>query len=446
MTELRPTVEQETLFSNNPLAECDPTAFTSLQSEIQAVDVLGYDISVGYTDDEAYDTPAAIADMYRYLSIRDEILAQERQNIIAAGIGSVGINPLKREYRREKRIYERLEPLRDRLLFGENESNSQPWHRQRGRAAALLSITAAHELDTDGTSIYPTMSGPLHRRVLEYHFPISGTDFDGLSLHDAIVKSERQFMGRAPEEANALAERRVAELDEFVHAPVTPQFKKIVRFCSDSLGIRSRKQEVHTAIAAHLEQLVASTDRDMRDVLMMSYGCGTALPMLEVLRDIRDTTGAAPRLLLIDQDPLALAAAATLAEDMDLTENIEIHCQRLFDKLFRPIDIDAVLAGRKLDVVEDSGLREYLPDGVYKRLTGMTWRHLADGGLMSTGNMNINRPQSEFLHGMMGWQPKVQMRHIRDGIALHEAAGIPSGATRARVTRDGVYTLFFSQK
>ncbi|MGB4767645.1 MAG: class I SAM-dependent methyltransferase family protein [Candidatus Saccharimonas sp.] len=445
MTEISYSIDREVTFADHPLMECDPSAFARLGVEVQQSRERGYDVTIGYTPDRAYDDPAAIVDMYGYLYARDVLLAEERQRIIAEGVGSVGVNPLKRAYRREKRIYDRLEPLRDQLLFGQTESDSQAWHRQRGRAAALLTIAAAHDLRAGGDERYQTMSGPLSSDVLDFHFPTTGTAFDGLSLHDAVVKTESEYSGKDRAVAEAIAGQRIAELQAFVDAPVSPKFKEIVQYCSDSLGIRSRKQEVNATITQHIEQLALS-GRTVGDVLMMSYGCGTALPMLEALQQLRDQVGAAPKLILIDQDPLALAAAATLAKQMDLSDNIEIHCRQLFDKLFRPIDIDSVLAGRMLDISEDSGLREYLPDGVYKRLTAMTWRHLKDGGLMSTGNMNANRPQAEFLHGMMGWQPKVQMRRIQDGFALHEAAGIAPGSTRARVTRDGVYTLFFSQK
>ena len=65
---------------------------------------------------------------------------------------------------------------------------------------------------------------------------------------------------------------------------------------------------------------------------------------------------------------------------------------------------------------------------------------------MSTGNMNVNRPQPEFLHGLMGWQPTVRLRTIAQGFALHEASGITRGSTTAHVTPDGVYTLFVSKK
>lgn len=447
MTELaRTPTDPSDFFANHPLKECDPLAFGKLEREIDGIMSEGYNIAVGYTPDAAYDNPKSISNMYSYLHDRDIVLGDARRRILAGGVGNLGINPLKRAYRKEKQVYDRLEPLRDELLFCESQSNSRAWHDQRGRAAALLTIATAHDLDSGDGGRFTTMSGPLTDRVLDFTFPVTGGNFDGLTIREALLKAEIDYSGRSFERATAIAEKRMADMDAFVHAPVSPKFKEIVQYCSDSLGIRSRKIEVNQVIAAHVEQLAESGEREMRDVLMMSYGCGTALPMLEVLQKIRQDTGDAPRLVLIDQDPLALASAAVLAEDMGLADKIEIHCKQLFDAFGRPIEIDSILRGRELDVAEDSGLREYLPDMIYRRLTRMTWKHLRSGGKMTSGNMNINRPQAEFLHGMMGWQPKVQMRQIRDGFTLHEQAGVPKGATTARVTRDGVYTLFFSQK
>ena len=65
---------------------------------------------------------------------------------------------------------------------------------------------------------------------------------------------------------------------------------------------------------------------------------------------------------------------------------------------------------------------------------------------MTTGNMNKNRPQAEFLHGLMGWPIPVQMRNVKDIVSLHQEAGVPMGASRLRITQDGVYTLCFSTK
>jgi hypothetical protein len=178
----------------------------------------------------------------------------------------------------------------------------------------------------------------------------------------------------------------------------------------------------------------------------ISVGCGTAESILEVAADIRDR-GISPTVVLIDQDPIALAAARTHAEREGLGEFIEMHCLKLFDRRGRPFAIDSqVLKGRLVDIAEDTGLREYLNDALYVDLSRMIWSRVEEGGMMSTGNMNQNRPQPEFLHGLMGWFPRVRMRKISDGFRLHERSGIPKGSTKARVTRDGVYTLFFSYK
>ncbi|QWQ32103.1 hypothetical protein KOY48_04455 [Candidatus Minimicrobia naudis] len=67
---------------------------------------------------------------------------------------------------------------------------------------------------------------------------------------------------------------------------------------------------------------------------------------------------------------------------------------------------------------------------------------MRDGGLMITGNMNVNRPQKDFLHGLMGWVPNVMMRSIKEGFKLLQKSGIPKEFITATVTASGVYTVF----
>ena len=150
--------------------------------------------------------------------------------------------------------------------------------------------------------------------------------------------------------------------------------------------------------------------------------------------------------MLVDQDPVALAVAMRLAQRMGLGDHVEIHCRRLFDQWGGPVALDKVLRGRRIDIDKDSGLREYLPDNIYRSLTRQSWRSLKPDGLMISGDMNAARPQPESLHGMMGWRPSVKMRTIRAGIDLHAAAGVPRRCTRVEGTPEGVYSLFFSYK
>lgn len=444
------TSELEHSFTTHPLYECDPAALDALSAEIDNLRNKGHTIALEHPADAAYESPEKIVAIYHYLHERDNQLADVHATARRQEIGKRSVRalrPLWSKRTKKRAIHEQLEQYREEALFGETETDSMPWHRQHGRAVALLTIAAAHELstNTEDTGGYPTMSGPLTSDVLEYQFPAQGNQFDGLSLAEALVLEQRMFAGKTEAEAHGKAERRLWDIQDFLEAEVTPQFKEVVQYCSDGLGIRSRKGVVNKKIREKVETL-AQSGRPISEMTMMSYGCGTALPMLEVLAEIRDTHEAAPTLILIDQDPMALAAAATLAEQMGLSDCIEVHCHRLFSKIGKPKKLDHILRGRKLTVAEDSGLREYLPDRLYRWLTSMTWDYLEEGGMMSTGNMNKNRPQAEFLHGMMGWYPKVQMRTIEEGLRLHQSVGIPAAATEVTVTGDGLYSNYFSHK
>lgn len=411
----------------------DTRAIERLEREMAHARKRGYTVEVGTSDDEAYQSPQHIYDTYHYLRQREEQLSAKRQTYIAS----------HREPLSEREFDRLLEPERIALLYGPVDAT--PWHNQRGHAAALLSIVAAHQLAPRverQQKRYPTMSGPLDERVLSYHFDARAGQLDGMSIAEALVWAKTEYGLRDEITAREQAQADLHELTSYLTAPSSKQFTEIVRYCVDALGIRARKDQVHEAIRGHI---LARDDCKTREFLLMSFGCGTAYPMLEVVADLKQQAVDA-RLILLDQDPLALAAAALLADDMGLGDKIEIHCERLFSRIGRPLKLETILRGRQLDIAEDSGLREYLPWFIYRWLTGESWRALREGGLMTTGNMNVNRPQAEFPHGLMGWLPHIRMRTIERGLWLHRLAGIPKRRTRVRVTPDGVYTLYFTTK
>jgi predicted O-methyltransferase YrrM len=55
---------------------------------------------------------------------------------------------------------------------------------------------------------------------------------------------------------------------------------------------------------------------------VMSFGCGTGLATLKMLKKLKNETSEAPTVILLDQDPLSLAAAQSLAKKWDLEETI----------------------------------------------------------------------------------------------------------------------------
>jgi len=426
----------------------DHEANEKLNKEIADLRSEGCKVKVGEKTDSAYNNPDKIQDIYNYLERGGAELKDVRKDIIHINLAAVALAsvlekiPFVRENKWSNIVDTYLETVRDELLYGKYQTASRPWHNQRGSALTFLTISEAEDLsvfDENGKILsegkYPTMSGPLLDES------VFDEKINGLSLTEVMVR-EKINNGVDKATATEEVEKRISEVREFIQALVTEKFSNVIRHCADSLGIRERVETVNDLSINHLKNVAEKENRSIDDMLVMSFGCGTGLATLKMLKKLKDETGEAPTAILLDQDPLSLAAAQSLAKKWNLEDKIEIHCERLFSKLGKPLSLEGVLGNRKLDIAEDSGLREYLPDGVYKQLTRESLKFLRTGGLMITGNMNVNRPQKEFLHGLMGWVPKVRMRSIKEGFKLLQKSGIPKESIEATVTASGVYTVF----
>ncbi len=425
----------------------DHEANEKLNKEIADLRSEGCKVKVGEKTDPAYNNPDKIRSVYNYLKRGDAKLKEVRKYFIhknpaTAAIASVLEKiPFVRENKWSNIVDAYLEIFRDKFLYGKDQTDSQPWHNQRGSALTFLTISEAYKLRVSGKNgkilskgEYSSMSGPLDESVFD-------EKINGLPLTEVMVR-EKINNGVDKATATEEVEKRISEVREFIQAPVTEKFSNVIRHCADSLGIRERVETVNSLSIDHLKKVAEKENRSIDDMLVMSFGCGTGLATLKMLKKLKDETGGAPTVILLDQDPLSLAAAQSLAKKWNLEDKIEAHCERLFSKLGKPLSLEGVLGNRKLDIAEDSGLREYLPDGVYKQLTRESLKFLRTGGLMITGNMNVNRPQKEFLHGLMGWVPKVRMRSIKEGFKLLQKSGIPKESIEATVTASGVYTVF----
>ena len=425
----------------------DHEANEKLNKEIADLRSEGCRVKIGEKTDLAYNNPDGIKDTYNYLKRGNAELKEVRKyfihkNLAIAAIANVlDKTPFVKMGKWGEKIDSYLEVFRDKLLYGKDQTDSQPWHNQRGSALTFLTISEAEDLsvfDENGEILsegkYPTMSGPLDKSVFD-------EKINGLPLTEVMIQDK---INNGVDKTTVIeeVEKRISDVREFIQASVTEKFSNVIRHCTDSLGIRERVETVNGLSIDHLKKVAEKEDRSIDDMLVMSFGCGTGLATLKMLKKLKDETGEAPTVILLDQDPLSLAAAQSLAKKWNLEDKIEVHCERLFSKLGKPLSLEGVLGNRKLDIAEDSGLREYLPDGVYKQLTRESLKFLRTGGLMITGNMNVNRPQKEFLHGLMGWVPKVRMRSIKEGFKLLQKSGIPKESIKATVTASGVYTVF----
>ena len=426
----------------------DHEANKKLNREIEDLRSEECRVKIGEKTDSAYNNPDNIKNIYNYLKRGDAKLKEVRKHFIHKNPATAAIanvldkTPFVKMGKWGEKIDSYLEAFRDKLLYGKDQTASQPWHNQRGSALTFLTISEAEDLsvfDENGKILsegkYPTMGGPLLDES------VFDEKINGLPLTEVMIQDK---INNGVDKATAIeeVEKRISEVREFIQAPVTEKFSDVIRHCADSLGIRERVETVNGLSIDHLKKVAEKENRSIDDMLVMSFGCGTGLATLKMLKKLKNETGEAPTVILLDQDPLSLAAAQSLAKKWNLEDKIEVHCERLFSKLGKPLSLEGVLGDRKLDIAEDSGLREYLPDGVYKQLTRESLKFLRTGGLMITGNMNVNRPQKEFLHGLMGWVPKVRMRSIKEGFKLLQKSGIPKESIEATVTASGVYTVF----
>lgn len=429
----------------------DHEANEKLNKEIADLRSEGCRVKIGEKTDPAYNNPDKIRSVYNYLEQGDAKLKEVRKYFIHKNLATAAIanvldkTPFVKMGKWGEKIDSYLEIFRDKLLYGKDQTDSQPWHNQRGSALTFLTISEAEDLSVFGKNgeilsggKYPSMSGPLDESVFN-------EKINGLPLTEVMIQDK---INNGVDKAIAIeeVEKRLSDVREFIQAPVTEEFSNVIRHCADSLGIRERVETVNGLSINHLKKVAENENRSIDDMLVMSFGCGTGLATLKMLKKLKDETGEAPTVILLDQDPLSLAAAQSLAKKWNLEDKIEVHCERLFSKLGKPLSLEGVLGDRKLDIAEDSGLREYLPDGVYKQLTRESLKFLRTGGLMITGNMNVNRPQKEFLHGLMGWVPKVTMRSIKEGFELLQKSGISKESIEATVTASGVYTVFAIEK
>ena len=68
---------------------------------------------------------------------------------------------------------------------------------------------------------------------------------------------------------------------------MTEKFSNVIRHCADSLGIRERVETVNGLSIDHLKKVAEKENRSIDDMLVMSFGCGTGLATLKMLKNLR---------------------------------------------------------------------------------------------------------------------------------------------------------------
>ena len=437
------TLEKDT-YTDGTLEITDKKSSQQLQVEIDALIDDGIETRVVPSHDEAYRRRQKITEVYGWLEGIDNVIESRRCEELGA-YACLGIDAAAKKFAGRK-INGRLDDIRAEYLYDIVEA--RPWWNHGGSALALGTIVDAFQLRTvdDERSGYHRMSGRIDDSILKHQFDETVPELSGMSLEQAVSHAYRYFGPKGiilqkPSQfvRDHVAHEKIAKLDDFVHAQNTESFMDVVRYCQDGIGIRERATIVNNEMIDYV------AEKDIESPLVLSLGSGTTFPMLDGVEALV-RQGKTPHLIAVDQDPLALAAAQQEIERRQLGDYVELHCRRVFNATGKTMDFDELLQGRKPDIIENSGFREYVPDGVYDKLLKTIRGHLNEGGLSINCCTNQNRPQKRFLYGAMGWPVDIRCCRLQEMVDAIEKSGFPASGTKAAITQSGVYTAFSSIK
>ena len=127
----------------------DHEANEKLNKEIADLRSEGCRVKIGEKTDPAYNNPDKIQDIYNYLERGGAELKDVRKDIIHINLAAVALAsvlekiPFVRENKWGNIVDAYLEIFRDKFLYGKDQTDSQPWHKQRGSALTFLTISEA---------------------------------------------------------------------------------------------------------------------------------------------------------------------------------------------------------------------------------------------------------------------------------------------------------------
>ncbi len=301
------------------------------------------------------------------------------------------------------------------------------WFQLTKRAIALHTLYNVGSLTTLGEGINPDV----------YIEPL----FEGKSAIELVEAKD------GPEKAAIWHDK----YKTFINRPMDdatgyyPSSKDFLTGVIDSQAIQTRAD---TAIGMVREYLKRKPDNEKEKIVCASLACGAAGPIFEMACRLKSDGINAEKLILVDNDPMALASAYSLAGAYGVEDKIQINkCNIMAGSLTDTIEPESV------DVVDLLGIFEYIPKSL--RLAGVHYnaaeaflrnvlKILKPGGLVVMGNMLNDRPQQQFFKKV--W-PRLYQRDPKAVLEIIQESGLDPLQTEVRIpAREGVYAIYGMEK
>lgn len=234
-----------------------------------------------------------------------------------------------------------------------------------------------------------------------------------------------------PDRASLIADRYRTFLDQ----EIDPAWRLLIQGCADARGIRLRAAAARTMLRDR-----APRWRDS-PVRLVSLACGAAGPVASFAEELTDDGVTVGEVVLIDRDPMALAAARSIARRRT-TAPVSIALVDLVDlPSGSAVDLTGPARG-SADVIDLLGLFEYLPDPVAVDVLRRAREIIRPaGGVVVLANMLRDRPQQVMFEHVVQWPALIQ-RSTAEVVRLIVAAGWESDAITTLIPDDCVYAVF----
>jgi hypothetical protein len=202
---------------------------------------------------------------------------------------------------------------------------------------------------------------------------------------------------------------------------------------NDAIGVRSRAQVLATLVDKYIHNDIESD--------WVSLASGAAIPVLEALRAAK-LDGQKVHLSLVDEDPVALRWAETMAAQQGLIvgEQITLLRRHLVHHLIRNDDLVLELGEQQAELVDALGIFEYFNHDDAITFLKHALRLVKPGGAVIVSNMLTTSPQIDFALRCIGWR-QLFPRSLQELQDIHIAAGVPPDRVTVVVPKDGVYAV-----
>lgn len=213
---------------------------------------------------------------------------------------------------------------------------------------------------------------------------------------------------------------------------ISPETAAQLRFVDDAIAIRDRAVAMEEIAKTSIQARHNAGDA----IQWLSLASGTAEPSIQAAKSAAEDQGIHVDLTVTDYDSRALKFVAANAERLGFQGQTKTVKANILSPDIKHKLLSDSVGTAQFDVVENMGFEEYLPQqgdelGAFKgeglpqasEFTRTAWEMVKPGGVLISGNMILDRPQINFVFGIVDW-PLINARSEKSILRVYKETGI----------------------